>query len=237
MMQKQFNLKIGATNLPFAIAFSRRRTMSIIVHPDKRVEVKAPILASMEQILGVIQKRTSWIEKQLQHFEEKPVKKIICTWESGESIYFLGKKLTLQIRVGKADVQVVEDDIIVFLPKNTAPSSVEKAIEKWYLAQAKLIFGARLRHFSYLPSLENATPIQTLRIKRLRRRWGSCSSSGNILLNTHLIKAPIACIDYVIIHELCHLKHMNHSKDYYATLVKYCPDWKQLKAMLEASER
>ncbi len=239
MLQQEFQLQVGDRLVSYSLEFARRRTMSIVVQPDLRVVVKAPILAPLREVLEVVQKRGLWIVKHLELMEKSPRALISAkNWADGEAIYFLGKKFTLRLRAGsKRAVDVHDDEIFATAPQLPDAALAERMVETWYLAQAKLIFAERLKKYAYVPQMESVQAVKELRVKRLRRRWGSCSSTGNILLNTHLIKAPMECIDYVIIHELCHLKHMNHSKNYYATLAKYCPDWKLLKIKLEAAAK
>jgi predicted metal-dependent hydrolase len=113
------------------------------------------------------------------------------------------------------------------------PSVVQKLLEAWYRAEAKRIFSSRMAAcFPRLAHLQVAYP--TLSVRRMKARWGSCSSTGNIILNLKLIHLPLECIDYVIVHELCHLKEHNHSKRYYRLLEQILPDWRERRAALNA---
>lgn len=111
---------------------------------------------------------------------------------------------------------------------------IKLIIEKWYKRQAQEIFSTILDNcWSLFEAWGYIKPV--FKVRKMRTRWGSMSSQGKMSLNLDLIKMPYKCIEYVIIHELCHLKHHNHGKGFYAALVKRLPDWKELKKILEES--
>ena len=161
---------------------------------------------------------------------------------SGELHYFLGKQYPIEIVASDKNSVVFDNEKIVIrqrVDKSTsqqvnlsksvsASKSVSDLLDRWYLEQAKRVF----REIS-IPLVEsmkkyNVAP-KSFAIKKMKTRWGSCSSKGNINLNLHLIKLPEQCIKEVILHELCHLVHFNHSKDFYALMTAEMPDWKVWK--------
>ncbi|MBR2051229.1 MAG: M48 family metallopeptidase [Bacteroidales bacterium] len=215
---------------------SRRRTVALYVHPDKSVEIRMPLLFSVDEIEPFLIKHSRWLFNRLDLPEKKPVepKKFV----SGELHYFLGKQYPIEIVASDKNSVVFDNEKIVIrqrVDKSTSQQvnlsksvSVSDLLDRWYLEQAKRVF----REIS-IPLVEsmkkyNVAP-KSFAIKKMKTRWGSCSSKGNINLNLHLIKLPEQCIKEVILHELCHLVHFNHSKDFYALMTAEMPDWKVWK--------
>ena len=237
-MQRSFNIKGRQINCE--IKRSRRRTVALYVHPDKSVEIRMPLLFSVDEIEPFLIKHSRWLFNRLDLPEKKPVepKKFV----SGELHYFLGKQYPIEIVASDKNSVVFDNEKIVIrqrvnkstgqqvnLSKSVSASkSVSDLLDRWYLEQAKRVF----REIS-IPLVEsmkkyNVAP-KSFAIKKMKTRWGSCSSKGNINLNLHLIKLPEQCIKEVILHELCHLVHFNHSKDFYALMTAEMPDWKVWK--------
>ena len=223
---------------------SRRRTVALYVHPDKSVEIRMPLLFSVDEIEPFLIKHSRWLFNRLDLQEKKPVepKKFV----SGELHYFLGKQYPIEIIASDKNSVVFDNEKIVIrqrvnkstsqqvnLSKSVSASkSVSDLLDRWYLEQAKRVF----REIS-IPLVEsmkkyNVAP-KSFAIKKMKTRWGSCSSKGNINLNLHLIKLPEQCIKEVMLHELCHLVHFNHSKDFYALMTAEMPDWKVWKKELK----
>ncbi len=215
---------------------SRRRTVALYVYPDKSVEIRMPLLFSVDEIEPFLIKHSRWLFNRLDLPEKKPVepKKFV----SGELHYFLGKQYPIEIIASDKNSVVFDNEKIVIrqrVDKSTSQQvnlsksvSASDLLDRWYLEQAKRVF----REIS-IPLVEsmkkyNVAP-KSFAIKKMKTRWGSCSSKGNINLNLHLIKLPEQCIKEVILHELCHLVHFNHSKDFYALMTAEVPDWKVWK--------
>ena len=213
---------------------SRRRTVALYVHPDKSVEIRMPLLFSVDEIEPFLIKHSRWLFNRLDLPEKKPIepKKFV----SGELHYFLGKQYPIEIVASDKNSVVFDNEKIVIrqrVNKSTSQQvnlskSVSDLLDRWYLEQAKRVF----QEIS-IPLVEsmkkyNVAP-KSFAIKKMKTRWGSCSSKGNINLNLHLIKLPEQCIKEVILHELCHLVHFNHSKDFYALMTAEMPDWKVWK--------
>ena len=231
-MQKSFNIK--GRHIICEIKRSRRRTVALYVHPDKSVEIRMPLLFNVNEIEPFLVKHSRWLFNRLDLPEKKPIepKKFV----SGELHYFLGKQYPLEVVASDKNSVVFDNEKIVIrqrVNKSTSQQvnlskSVSDLLDRWYLEQAKRVF----REIS-IPLVEsmkkyNVAP-KSFAIKKMKTRWGSCSSKGNINLNLHLIKLPEQCIKEVILHELCHLVHFNHSKDFYALMTAEMPDWKVWK--------
>lgn len=237
-MQRSFNIKGRLVNCE--IKRSRRRTVALYVHPDKSVEIRMPLLFSVDEIEPFLIKHSRWLFNRLDLPEKKPIepKKFV----SGELHYFLGKQYPIEIVASDKNLVVFDNEKIVIRHRVTkTPSrqvhlsksvSSSDLLDRWYLEQAKCVF----QEIS-IPLIEqmkkyNVAP-KSFAIKKMKTRWGSCSSKGNINLNLHLIKLPEQCIKEVILHELCHLVYFNHSKEFYALMTAEMPDWKVWKKELK----
>jgi predicted metal-dependent hydrolase len=145
----------------------------------------------------------------------------------------MGKRYLLKIRQAsdtQAQVRLLRGRLEVSAC-NTEPQAVRDAMEQWYRSRAQNIFARRLAELC--PKLKWVNSLPQWQLRPMSKQWGSCSPKGRLSLNPLLVKASRACIDYVIIHELCHLRYHNHSKDYYRLLEKTLPDWKATKQRLD----
>ena len=152
---------------------------------------------------------------------------------SGESWLYLGRRYRLKVVVDterRPAAKLSGSYLQVSVPARSA-SAVRKTLEKWYLARAKAVLPARLDAVS--ASLRWLRKPPALRFQAMKVQWGSCSPAGRLTLNPHLVKAPRECIDYVLLHELCHLKEHNHSQRFYRLLDMHMPQWQQRKSRLD----
>ncbi len=220
-MQKSFNIK--GRQISCEIVRSQRRTVAICVHPDKSVELKVPLLYNINEVEPFLVKHHRWIFNRLDAPEKKSrePKKYV----DGELHYFLGKQYPMKIIVSPENTVVFQDDTIMVYAKNDLPDLIEVLLEKWYFTQARAVFQKISIPLTKQMTKYNVAP-KSFTIKKMKTRWGSCSSKGSINLNLDLIKLPEGCIKAVILHELCHLVHMNHSKEFYALMTAEMPDWK-----------
>lgn len=205
----------------------------IKVHPDCRVRVLAPATASDDDVLAAVKKRARWIAGQLDKFRTLSAHVTPRQYVSGESHYYLGKQYVLKVLVATDDkpyVKLLRGKLEVSVRQKT-PEKVRALLRDWYKTRAKEVFAKRLDVL-----LEQALWVSErppLRIQSMQTQWGSCSPNGRVTLNPHLVKAPRACIDYVILHELCHIAEHNHSDRFYRLLKQVMPDWEQVKGRLD----
>ena len=225
-------ISYGATNIKYSIERRDRKTLAIEVHPDNSVWVIAPIDAKDEEIQSRVEKKAPWIAKQQRFFNGRPEKSIIPEWVSGENIFYLGRQYRLKIHEGEPDVKLAGKYLNVTVNDKLDKRKISDLVNTWYLKHARRKFEERMVLLHPILERENLK-MNSLMIRKLDKRWGSCTKKGNIVVNADLIKAPINCIDYVLIHELCHLKHHDHSNKFWTLLNKYCPDWVKTKDKLE----
>ena len=220
-MQKSFNIK--GRQISCEIVRSQRRTVAIQIHPDKSVELKVPLSYNVDEVEPFLVKHHRWIFNRLDAPEKKSrePKKYV----DGELHYFLGKQYPIKIIISPENTVVFQDDTIVIYAKYDLPDLIEVLLEKWYFTQARAVFQKISIPLTKQMAKYNVAP-KSFTIKKMKTRWGSCSSKGSVNLNLDLIKLPEGCIKAVILHELCHLVHMNHSKEFYALMTAEMPDWK-----------
>ncbi|MGB0431721.1 MAG: M48 family metallopeptidase [Bacteroidia bacterium] len=222
--------------IEFSVVESNRKTLGIYVHPNLEVEVRAPISTPDQLILEKVEKRKRWIGKQLTEFEKYNPKTTTRLYQNGESHKYLGKQYRLKLEAVQEkplkghEVNLKGAYIIIKALQNQA---VEPLLNAWYQQKAERYLTKRF-HF-WQNELVKELPSQgSLLVKPLKKSWGLCK--GNVItLNTELIKTPRIGIDYVIIHELCHLKVPYHNDHFRALLSRYLSEWKKHKEILELS--
>jgi len=223
-------LKFGSRQIDYEISYSNRKSLGITVTSNLEVLVKAPENSSLEKIKRKINKKAPWIIRQQNFFlsfhPKTPARKYI----SGETHLYLGRQYRLKVLKGKRNAVTSKGRYIEVSSKNKTKS---KALVKgWYRQKAKERFAdiaepliQRFKKYGVEPS--------GIYIQEMKQRWGSCTPNGKIILNPELVKAPKKCIEYVIIHELCHLIHHDHTQRFIDLQTKEMPDWEKWKTKLE----
>lgn len=226
-------VEYGNSTIFFNLSFSDRKTLGITVNPDLSVDVKAPINASKSQILEKVRKRAPWILEQKRFFLSFEPRKKEYLYKSGETHYYLGRQYLLKIEEGKSNEVYYNGRCLLIVTQNKSNDHIKKLLDEWYRIRAKIKFAEIAEPLIQQFEKYNVAP-KNIFIQEMKYRWGSCSTKGNIILNPELIKAPKACIEYVIIHELSHLIHPNHSKAFFQLQSREMPDWEKWKNKLES---
>ena len=213
------------------IRSKKRSTISIEVHRDSRVVVRAPLKVSQKEILQLVTSKTDWINKQKLRQSTLPQKRKLNDFSCGSEHFLLGNTLKLKFSATPSIIATNDEIQLPIHLKATSQSEtdgsqvLDKKINAWYRTQAKIVLRDRFDMWkSRILHWDTATP--QLRLRFMKRYWGNCRSTGWITLNTHLVKLPISLIDYVISHEMCHLIHMNHSPKFYELHSSLMSDWK-----------
>lgn len=207
---------------------SRRKTVAIYVYPDSRVEIRVPLLYNVNNVEPFLVKHSRWLFNRLDYKNNNNI--IPKRFVDGELHYFLGRQYPIKVNVSSKNSVVFKNDVIYISTKSL--ELVERLLDRWYLEQAKRVYQEIATPLIRQMEKYNVAPT-TFAIKKMKTRWGSCSRKGNISLNLHLIKLSEQCIKEVILHELCHLVHFNHSKEFYALMTAEMPDWKKWKKELK----
>jgi predicted metal-dependent hydrolase len=223
---KKRTVTIAAEEVEIDIVRSSRRTIALYVRPGGTLQIRAPWYVPVYALMQFVHQKTGWIAKQREKLKEvRPVadKKQIS---DGSLIPFLGRNITVVLRPAeRTGFGLRGDELIIGFSDRIFPDKVAAIVDAWYADEAKRYFPVRTRelagiHYGKLPEP------RSVGVRRMKRRWGSCSTNGNISLNSELMKKDPVLVDYVIIHELCHLVHHNHGKEYYALLESIVPDYR-----------
>jgi predicted metal-dependent hydrolase len=231
------SLLYGATTIAYELRYSRRKTLGIQVRPDTSVRVTAPLGAGLAAIEEVLHRKAPWIvRKQAEVAAHKPTA-LLRRYVAGETHLYLGKQYCLQLDQGPAGTVTLDGDRLRVQAPNPADSqAVGALLERWYRLQAQTVFAEALAAAGPCVQSLGIVPPAFLRIRRMKTRWGSCTTRGDITLNLRLIQVDRALIEYVLVHELCHLLQHNHSPAYYKLLDRALPDWRARKKRLNAAK-
>lgn len=216
------------TTLNYVLDVGRRKRMSLTFVGDELV-VRVPYGCTQAQINELILSNTNWILKNRQRRTEHiglPV-----TYEQGEKIRLLGKVYEIVFVNSDRFFEPYLDGehLITAVCDDYNASFVKDRIDSFIAKLAAETISGRMEIACALVGLHP----QKLTLRKMSTRWGSCSANGNISLNLNMIQFPVECIDYVCIHELCHLKHMDHSKDFWEMVACFCPQWKKLRETMK----
>lgn len=228
-----YQVQYGTSVIEYSVSRSNRKTLAIEVHPDLSVKVVAPATASLTAVAEKITKRAAWIRKQQRYFEQFLPRTPEREYVSGESHHYLGRRYILRVRKSKEEsVKLVGNELVVKTRYISDTDYIKKILNNWYYEHALAKFEESIT-MALAKFKHHGIKRPPLVIRRMPRRWGSCTPQGKILLNPEIIKAPSRCIDYVVIHELCHMVHYNHSQAFYDLQTKIMPDWERWKLRLE----
>lgn len=216
-------------NLEYELVRSKIKNMYILIRNGK-VIVKAPNNISENRIKDFINSKEDWINKKLKEFEKKSFKE--KSYVSGEVFKVLGNDYILNIEYGdfeKASVNLDNGYINICVSENCETVKIKELIEKMYYKIALMIVDKSVKMWK--STLKIAPDVVV--IKKLKTAWGKCNSKRKITINPDLMKYDQRVIDYVVLHEFCHLRYMNHSKDFWNMVSKYMPDYKLLRNELK----
>ena len=235
-MTTTHTLPYGTTTIQYRLSFTPRKTLAIDVHPDLSVWVKAPEGTDLPDIEAKLKKRAPWILRQQRQFEVYLPHLPPREYVSGETHRYLGRQYRLKVQQAEAEgVKLTRGYFYITVRDKTDTDQVKTLLTDWYRRQARRVFKEQLdRCLERTRFLKLDYP--EMEIRRMETRWGSCTPEGKILLNLKLIQVPKQYIDYVIVHELCHLKEHNHSRRFYTLLDKVMPDWRQKREKLNKLE-
>lgn len=224
------SFEFGSKTIVFQLTFSDRKTLGITITPDMEVMVNAPRNVSIERIREKIRKKASWIIKQQGYFlsfhPRTPEKKYV----SGETHLYLGRQYRL--KVTEAKINSVHFRGSFFDVQAKKKSNAKTLLRQWYRERAKIKFAEIAEPLIRRFEKYDVKP-ESIYLQEMPTRWGSCTPKGKIILNPELIKAPKPCIEYVIIHELCHLVFPNHTNSFIHLQEKMMPDWERWKTKLD----
>ncbi|WP_223669043.1 M48 family metallopeptidase [Kangiella shandongensis] len=214
-------------NFDYEVIRSNRRTLSIEVHHQK-VKVRAPQGAPNDWIEGFVYQKAKWIARKLVEQAQRDESRLKL--QDGEVISFMGQVRHLTIKEGVNRIQLTDDKLQIS-NKDLSYESLKKQLDRWLLAQAKERLPQRVETMAGTMGL--ARKLSGVRFRKTKTQWGHCTAKGIVQLNQLILLTPTHIIDYLIVHELCHLKHLNHSKRFWKLVEKHCPDYQQAEVWLK----
>jgi len=209
-----------------------RKTLTLTITPEKEIIIKAPKDISDEKLEKFLKRKWSWMNKQLDFFTKVKREKYKRKFVSGESFYYLGRQYKLVVSKGNEDTVQLLKGVLKLTTSNSVKDikNIEKILKNWFKIKAEAIFKERYQVMGMKFDYKN---LPVLGLRKMSRRWGTFINKDKICLNPKLIHASKDCIDYVITHELCHVRYKNHNKMFWKFMEEKYPNWVKVKDKLE----
>lgn len=216
---------------------SSRRTLAITVEPGGALSVTAPLNVSVERIEEVMNRRRRWILRRTSTAAALPPPSAAKEWVTGETHRYLGRQYRLKVSSGNGtSVRLVGRYLAVTVPDRTDRLAVRREVEIWYRERARATFERRLPVLLTQAAQLRLGVLPPITVRKLAKRWGSCSPDGRLLMNVDVVKLPLGCIDYLLIHELCHVRIPNHGPRFWRLLDRCMPEWERWRERLDEVE-
>jgi len=225
-------LRLGSTTVPYTVRQQDRADLSISVLPDLRLEVLAPRGRPRSEIEAKLMARSAWILRQQHRFRDLHPLPQPKRYVSGETFRYLGRQYRLRVLRAEHRRVVLRRPLLVVETSDTPTQpSVKRLVCNWYRARATIMLPKYVEQVqARYPALRSLT--KDVRICQMKTRWGSCTASGLISLHPDLVQAGPACIEYVLVHELCHRHVMNHGPRFRRLMDQLMPNWRDRRADL-----
>jgi predicted metal-dependent hydrolase len=233
----EYMWQIDGHAIPYQVKVSQRaRYVRLEIRGDGRLVVTRPAHVPLSAVEGILLKKKKWIIRHHEQRKREMSAHAVRAYEDGDTFLYLGSEVVLRVTCGdgmRVTVGLEGTELRAVLPASVPeeqrPQVLKAAIEKWYRAEAARQLPPRVHELARRDGLT----FRRIFIKGQKTRWGSCSSLGNLNFNWRLMMCPPEVIDYIIIHELCHLREMNHSPRFWKLVEERCPDYKERKAWLK----
>ena len=228
-------LHYGEEIIPYSvrIASGRRESVRIHVHHDGSVEVEVPETATPDDIGKAVQKRARWVHEQVTSAKRRFEHVLPREYVSGEQVLYLGRRYSLKVRQVPREQRYVKlkGALLEVAHNHISTDAVRARVRAWYWLKARDYFAFRLQ--AVAKALPWPQSVPGFHLKEMETRWGTCAAGGTVTLNPFLVRASRDCIDYVITHELCHLREHNHSPEFFRLLTQAMPNWEAVKQHLD----
>jgi len=212
---------------------SDRRTLALIVAADGSVRVRAPRRVAERDVVTFVEGRAEWIVARRHTAAARQWG--APRYATGDARPFLGQDLHLVVETGERDGVRRDGEVLrIALIGEPTPGRVKRALDEWYRAEARRYLPGRVAK-CWKGFARPGETMPVMRVRIMRSRWGSLTASGRMSLSAYLMCAPAECVDYVIFHELCHLRSRNHGPAFYREVERYVPEWRRLRARLRST--
>lgn len=221
----------GTKTIAFEVEFRQRKTLEISIEPPDIIRVVAPIGTSEDDIIKKVKSKANWIVQRLFEYKNMKYIKIHKELVNGESFMYLGRNYSLQIIIDQSEAkpEVKLHQGKFYITANTSNEMILRmALQEWYREKALEKIKKRIIYFQPYFKMEPSDIV----VKEQQKRWGSCTSNNKLLFNWRCVMAPAPVLDYIVVHEMCHMVHMNHSKEYWNLVESIIPDYKERKEWL-----
>jgi predicted metal-dependent hydrolase len=217
--------EIGSRRVPYSLRTSARaRHVRLVIRPTGGLEVVVPRGTAPGRIDQVLREKARWITTTLDRVAREAATAAPVPLEDGQALPYAGARIHLSVALGAPAGRFrarLHGDTLALTVADAAQETLRTALEMWYRHQAKEVFAARIA----LCNRDYGFQLGRVAIKEQKSRWGSCSRQGNLNFNWRLLLAPLSVLDYVVVHELCHLKELNHSPRFWRLVAHACPDY------------
>ncbi|MCL2260482.1 MAG: M48 family metallopeptidase [Fibromonadales bacterium] len=234
-----YTLDLGAINGKVCVAIQPKKIKNVHlkVYRTLNVSLNLPHKVPSEWIVNFLEKRKSWIDKQITKYKAASGYNDLHDLKNGSSTQFLGKDIRIiqqKSNDDKLEIVAEEKTIIIYLKEENDSDKFNKIFQSWWRKQAYNVFSEELAFLYNKIFKKYSIPFPALQIRKMNTLWGSCIKKRNkIVLNEYLLKADKLCIQYVVLHELTHLLYDKHNADFYNFLTIQMPDWKLRKNRLD----
>lgn len=210
----------------FNIIYRKRKTMSLEIKRDGIINVIAPNGLDKTFIVDKVKNKSDWIIKKLDEIEVLNNNRYTRSYESGDIFLYLGNEYILEVLVDKTTIGTsvsLENNKLIVRSNSNNKDVIQRALKNWYTDETLGIVKERINYYN--PFFEDT--VTSIKIKDQKSRWASCTYKNEILFNLRCSMMPIQIIDYIVVHEMCHMEHRNHSKDFYLAVERILPDYKE----------
>ena len=222
-------IQLGSEIVGYRFRRARRRSIGIVIDDDG-LRVAAPGHTPIAEVEAFIREKARWVLKKLSEWRSAP-KRPVVNWSDGATIALLGSPVTIELQPGRRDIMLEDGRLIIGLAPRPEPAALRKRAIAWIKDSARLLLGERLA----LYAARLGVPAPALALSSARTQWGLCREDGQVRLNWRLIHLPLYLVDYVVAHELAHLREMNHSARFWAVVGSLYPDYPQARSELRRS--
>jgi hypothetical protein len=213
------------------VLYRKRKTIEIQIKESGTVRLLVPMGTTKKRIMEVLQLKTQWIVEKLAKVQR--VNKLTTkVYTDGEQFLYLGNNYILKVKVDgntKKPFVTLDNDQLLVTTDTAEASIIKKTLELWYREKAQELIGQRVAYYQQWLKIG---PTE-IKVKEQKKRWGSCTSAGKLLFNWRIVMAPLPIIDYLVVHEMCHLHQMNHSKNFWYLVGSVLPDYQARRNWLK----
>lgn len=225
-------ISYGTKEIEFDIEFRNRKTMSISVEPPKSITVMAPLDTNEEEIREAVKLKGAWIVQKLFEFRNIESKRVNREFVNGESFMYLGRNYSLQIHIDEtlqnnSSVKLFRGKFHVYV-KEKDDELIKEGMEAWYREKTEEQVKKRIKYYQKFFSKKPTA----IKVKEQKKRWASCTSNDELLFNWRCVMAKSTALDYIVVHEMCHMYYMNHSQEFWDLVASIMADYEVRKEWL-----